>query len=207
MSEYMLGATLGLNDMIAMGVTQDWATHMIGHELTALHGLTHGATLAIVINGTLRSAARAEARQAAAVRRAYLGHHGGQRRGAYRADAGPHRGVLPLAGSFDAPLGGGYRRGDDRRDRAPLQCPGRALRRGRQCGRGDGPPHPGGLPVVFRNPLGLSDHKKAPSDLGSGGALHGLLRVDYSASRISSILMAAVAIGVPGPKMAAAPSR
>ena len=54
MSEYMLGATLALNDMIRMGVTQDWATHMIGHELTALHGLTHGATLAIVINGTLR---------------------------------------------------------------------------------------------------------------------------------------------------------
>ena len=27
---------------------------MIGHELTALHGLTHGATLAIVVNGTLR---------------------------------------------------------------------------------------------------------------------------------------------------------
>ncbi len=54
MSEYMLGATLALNDMIRMGVTQDWATHMIGHEITALHGLTHGATLAIVINGTLR---------------------------------------------------------------------------------------------------------------------------------------------------------
>ena len=55
MSEYMLSATLALNDMIRMGVTQDWATHMIGHELTALHGLTHGATLAIVINGTLRT--------------------------------------------------------------------------------------------------------------------------------------------------------
>lgn len=54
MSEYMLSATLALNDMIRMGVTQDWATHMIGHELTALHGLTHGATLAIVIGGTLR---------------------------------------------------------------------------------------------------------------------------------------------------------
>lgn len=54
MSEYMLSATLALNDMIRMGVTEDWATHMIGHELTALHGLTHGATLAIVINGTLR---------------------------------------------------------------------------------------------------------------------------------------------------------
>ena len=50
----MLSATLALNDMIRMGVSQDWATHMIGHELTALHGLTHGATLAIVINGTLR---------------------------------------------------------------------------------------------------------------------------------------------------------
>lgn len=54
MAEYMLSATLALNDMIRMGVTQDWATHMIGHELTALHGLTHGATLAIVIGGTLR---------------------------------------------------------------------------------------------------------------------------------------------------------
>lgn len=54
MSEYMLGATLALNDMIRMGVSQDWATHMIGHELTALHGLTHGATLAIVMTGTLR---------------------------------------------------------------------------------------------------------------------------------------------------------
>lgn len=54
MSDYMLAATLALNDMIRMGVSQDWATHMIGHELTALHGLTHGATLAMVINGTLR---------------------------------------------------------------------------------------------------------------------------------------------------------
>ena len=48
MADFMLSATMGLNGFIAMGVTQDWATHMIGHELTALHGLTHGATLAIV---------------------------------------------------------------------------------------------------------------------------------------------------------------
>lgn len=54
MAEYMLSATLALNDMIRMGISQDWATHQIGHELTALHGLTHGATLAIVINGTMR---------------------------------------------------------------------------------------------------------------------------------------------------------
>ena len=55
MADFMLSATMGLNGFIAMGVTQDWATHMIGHELTALHGLTHGATLAIVFNCTLRT--------------------------------------------------------------------------------------------------------------------------------------------------------
>lgn len=54
MSEFMLSATLALNDFIRMGVTQDWATHMIGHELTAMHGTTHGHTLAIVMPGTLR---------------------------------------------------------------------------------------------------------------------------------------------------------
>ncbi len=77
MSEYMLSATLALNDMIRMGVTQDWATHMIGHELTALHGLTHGATLAIVMKRYAARAARAETRRTAAIRRAYLGHSGG----------------------------------------------------------------------------------------------------------------------------------
>ncbi len=54
MCEYMLSATMGLNGFIAMGVEQDWATHMIGHELTALHGLTHGVTLAIVYPALLR---------------------------------------------------------------------------------------------------------------------------------------------------------
>lgn len=54
MADFMLSATMGLNGFVALGVTQDWATHMIGHELTALHGLTHGATLAIVFNGTIR---------------------------------------------------------------------------------------------------------------------------------------------------------
>ena len=52
MADFMLSATMGLNGFIAMGVTEDWATHMIGHELTALHGLTHGNTLAIVLPGT-----------------------------------------------------------------------------------------------------------------------------------------------------------
>lgn len=54
MADFMLSATMALNGFIAMGVPQDWATHMIGHELTALHGLTHGHTLAIVLPATLR---------------------------------------------------------------------------------------------------------------------------------------------------------
>ena len=54
MADYMLSATMGLNGFITMGVTEDWVTHMIGHEITALHGMTHGATLAIVLPGTLR---------------------------------------------------------------------------------------------------------------------------------------------------------
>ncbi len=54
MADYMLAATLALNDFIRMGITQDWATHQIGHELTALHGTTHGHSLAIVMPATLR---------------------------------------------------------------------------------------------------------------------------------------------------------
>lgn len=48
MSDFMLTATMGLNGFIAMGATCDWATHIIGHELTAKCVLDHGVTLAIV---------------------------------------------------------------------------------------------------------------------------------------------------------------
>jgi NADP-dependent alcohol dehydrogenase len=43
----MWAATMALNGIIVVGMPADWATHMIGHELTALHGLAHGVTLAI----------------------------------------------------------------------------------------------------------------------------------------------------------------
>lgn len=46
-------ATMALNGLIAAGVPQDWTTHMIGHELTALHGLDHAQTLAVVLPSTL----------------------------------------------------------------------------------------------------------------------------------------------------------
>ena len=49
MATYMLSATMGLNGFIAMGVPQDWATHMIGHEITALTALTHGHSLVVVL--------------------------------------------------------------------------------------------------------------------------------------------------------------
>ncbi len=42
-----------LNHLIGVGVPQDWATHKIGHELTALHGLDHAQTLAIVLPNLL----------------------------------------------------------------------------------------------------------------------------------------------------------
>jgi NADP-dependent alcohol dehydrogenase len=41
-------ATMALNGLIGAGVPQDWTTHMIGHELTAMFGLDHGQTLAII---------------------------------------------------------------------------------------------------------------------------------------------------------------
>lgn len=45
----MWTATLALNGLIGQGVPQDWATHAIGHEITAVYGLDHAQTLAIVL--------------------------------------------------------------------------------------------------------------------------------------------------------------
>ena len=50
----MWAATMALNGLIGVGVKTDWSTHMIGHELTAFHGLDHAVTLAIVLPGVLR---------------------------------------------------------------------------------------------------------------------------------------------------------
>ncbi|HWJ93078.1 MAG TPA: iron-containing alcohol dehydrogenase [Telluria sp.] len=50
----MWTATLALNGLIGAGVPQDWATHMIGHELTALYGLDHAQTLAVVLPAMMR---------------------------------------------------------------------------------------------------------------------------------------------------------
>ena len=48
-------ATLALNGLIGAGVPQDWATHMVGHELTALYNLDHAQTLAVIMPNMLRA--------------------------------------------------------------------------------------------------------------------------------------------------------
>lgn len=55
-------ATMALNGLIGLGVPQDWTTHMIGHELTALRGLDHAQTLAVVYPAVL--AERKQAKRA-----------------------------------------------------------------------------------------------------------------------------------------------
>lgn len=52
-ANHMWVATLALNGLIGAGVPQDWATHMIGHELTAQYGIDHAQTLAIILPSLL----------------------------------------------------------------------------------------------------------------------------------------------------------
>jgi len=48
-ANFMWAATVALNGWIGLGVPQDWATHQIGHEITAFHGVDHARTLAVVL--------------------------------------------------------------------------------------------------------------------------------------------------------------
>ncbi|WP_394495353.1 iron-containing alcohol dehydrogenase [Shewanella sp. ENK2] len=50
----MWSATMALNGLIGAGVPQDWSTHMIGHELTASHGIDHARTLSIVLPAVMK---------------------------------------------------------------------------------------------------------------------------------------------------------
>lgn len=52
-ANFMWSATVALNGWISPGVPQDWATHGIGHELTAFHGIDHARTLAIILPGVM----------------------------------------------------------------------------------------------------------------------------------------------------------
>jgi NADP-dependent alcohol dehydrogenase len=47
-SNFMWSCTMALNGLIQKGVPTDWAVHAMGHELTALFGIDHARTLAII---------------------------------------------------------------------------------------------------------------------------------------------------------------
>jgi len=49
----MWSSTNALNGLLGCGVDQDWSTHGIGHEMTALYGIDHARTLAVILPGLL----------------------------------------------------------------------------------------------------------------------------------------------------------
>lgn len=53
-SDFMWSCTMALNGLLRMGTPNDWATHMMAHELTALYGIDHARTLAIIHPSHLR---------------------------------------------------------------------------------------------------------------------------------------------------------
>lgn len=47
-AEIMLSGTIAHSGILGLGREEDWASHRIGHEITALYGVTHGATLSMI---------------------------------------------------------------------------------------------------------------------------------------------------------------
>lgn len=58
--EFMWCCTMALNGLIQKGVPTDWAIHAMGHELTALFGIDHARTLAIITPAHYRHAFEAK---------------------------------------------------------------------------------------------------------------------------------------------------
>lgn len=53
-SDFMWSCTMALNGLIQQGVPGDWAVHSMGHELTAMYGIDHARTLAILAGNHYR---------------------------------------------------------------------------------------------------------------------------------------------------------
>jgi len=66
-------ATCGLNFWFSQGLVQDWSTHMIGHEITALYGLDHGQSLAIILPRLLQNRKVGKAKKLAQLAREVFG--------------------------------------------------------------------------------------------------------------------------------------
>lgn len=66
-------ATCGLNFWLSCGLVQDWSTHRIGHEITAIYGLDHGQSLAIVMPRLWQARKEAKAQKLAKLAREVYG--------------------------------------------------------------------------------------------------------------------------------------
>ncbi|MBQ6374325.1 MAG: iron-containing alcohol dehydrogenase [Clostridia bacterium] len=53
-SQLMWGSTIAHNDTVGVGRAQDWGSHQIEHELSALYDVPHGAGLAVVFPAWMR---------------------------------------------------------------------------------------------------------------------------------------------------------
>lgn len=53
-SNIMFSAMMALNGWLSTGIPTDWSIHMVGHELTAFHGLDHGVSLAVLLPSMYR---------------------------------------------------------------------------------------------------------------------------------------------------------
>ncbi len=92
----MWAATLALNGLIGAGVPQDWATHMLGHEITALHGIDHARTLALVLPALLETRFPCKQAKLAQMAERVLGIHEGTQESRARAA------IFRIRGFFEA---------------------------------------------------------------------------------------------------------
>jgi len=81
----MWAATLALNGLIGAGVPQDWGTHMVGHEITALHGIDHARTLTLVLPALLEVRFEVKRAKLAQMAERVLGIHEGTQEARARA--------------------------------------------------------------------------------------------------------------------------
>lgn len=70
-------ATCGLNYWMSLGSVQDWATHGIGHELTAFYGIDHGQSLAVVLPRLLKNQKKVKQEKLAKLGREVFGVQSG----------------------------------------------------------------------------------------------------------------------------------
>jgi alcohol dehydrogenase YqhD (iron-dependent ADH family) len=59
-ADIMWAGTIANNNLLAMGRVQDWGSHMIEHELSALYDVTHGAGLSVIFPAWMKYVYKAD---------------------------------------------------------------------------------------------------------------------------------------------------